>query len=98
MGGDAQDGAPLAHVLAQLVEAEALQAADAAVQGLGVVEGRAAADVTAVEQGDAQAAQRGVPGDGGAVDAGADHHQVERLAQAIQVALHAAYPEHMGHG
>ena len=43
--GDAQQGAPLAHVLAQLVEAQALQAADAAVQRLGVVERRPAADV-----------------------------------------------------
>ena len=90
--GDAQQGAPLPHVLAQLVEAQALQAADAAVQRLGVVERGAAADVAAIDQGDAQAAQGRIPGDGRAVDARADDHQIERLAQPVQVPLHAAYP------
>ena len=89
---DPHQGPPLADVLAQLADPQPLQAADAAVQRLGVVERGAAAEIAAIDQRDPQPAQRGIPGDGGAVDPGADHDHVERLAQSLEVALHAAYP------
>ena len=81
--------APLAQVLAHLGELAVLQRSHAAVDGLRVVEGGAGADVAAVDEGDFQAALRGIPGHRGAVDAGADYQQIVGfIGQPPQVASH----------
>ena len=46
-------------------------------------------EIVALEQGDLETAQRGVPRDAGAVNSAADHHQiVHPSGQLSQVALH----------
>ena len=82
-------GPPFADEPPHLRQAEGLQRPQAAVQGLQAVEGRAAAEVAAVDEGDAQAALGGVPGGERAVDPGADDQQIEGLIrQPAHVAHH----------
>ena len=86
---DAGQRAALADEQPHLLEVERLQRAQAAVQGLQVVERGAAAEVAAIDQGHGEAAVDGVPGDGRAVDSGADDQHVEPgVRQSPEVAHH----------
>ncbi len=75
-----------------LRQAQALQRSQAAVQRLQAVEGRAAAEVAAVDQRHPQAPLRRIPCGQGAVDAGADDEQIEGVVR--QPAQIAHQPSH----
>ena len=77
MGQDVRQRPPFAQVLAHLGDVAALERAHAAMHGLGVVEGRAAAEIAALDEGDGQATLGGIPRDRRAVDAGTHDEQVE---------------------
>jgi len=66
-----------------------LQFADAAVQGLEAVEGRAGGEIIALDEADGQAATGELVGDGQPVHAAAGDDRMEaRGRQALQVPLH----------
>ena len=91
MRRDAGPGAALANRFAKAHEIGGLQIAKAAVQRAVVIEGGAAAEVVAIDQGDAQPARGGIPGGHQPADAAADHEQIEGAgAERLQVASHSA--------
>ena len=89
---DARQGPALPREAAQRGHVARLQRPDAAVYRLGAVERRAAAEVAAVDDGHRQSAQRGVPRRDGAVNAAAEHQQIERAGrQRRRVASHGRH-------
>ena len=86
-GRDARHRAPFEDALASAAQACGLQRAQAAVDGLLVVEGGAAAEVASFDERRAQASAGGLVSDREAVDAAADHqHVVCRRREAREVA------------
>ena len=91
MRGGAQPEAPLGQGLPNPGQIQVLQIAQAAMDQLeGVVRG-GAAEVGAIDDRDPQATQCGIARDACAVDAGADHQQIEAPpGQPREVSLHVA--------
>jgi hypothetical protein len=78
---DAEQRAPLAARLEDEVEVAVLEVAYAAVDEARGAAGGAGAEVVALDEGDAEAAERGVARDAGARDAPADDEEVEGVAR-----------------
>src|SRR5512146_2162310 len=85
MGGEALEGLLLAEGLADELEVEELEVAQAAVDQLGGLRGGAGSEVALLEQSDGGPAQHEVAGHPRAGHAAADHHHVEaRRIDSVQ--------------
>ena len=91
MRGGAQPEAPLGQGLPNPGQIQVLEIAQAAMDQLeGVVRG-GATEIGAIDDRDPQATQRGIARDAGAVDAGADHQEIELPpGKPREVSLHVA--------
>ncbi len=90
--GDADQRPALADEPPHLLDVHRLERPETAVQGLVVVKRGPAAEIAAVDQSDVEPALGRVPGRRGAVDAGANHQDVEAsVRQPAEVAHHRSF-------
>ena len=90
VGGDREPGAPLPRHEAQARHVGGLEIAKAAVHDAEAVAGGPRAEVVPLEQRDGKPPERRVARHGGALDAAADDHEIERPAvERREVAAHA---------
>jgi hypothetical protein len=89
VGSEAQEAVALDAGLEDETEVAVLEVADAAVDEAGGAAGGAGGEVLALDEGDAETAQGGIPGDATAGDTAADDEDIEGLGGESEQALGA---------